>query len=69
MFNKHFKIVEIRKSGAVITHYLKGKKAEVNKDIEAFKGIATKYEMMKKKKRNGHLGWVNPFDYFLFKLD
>ena len=55
MFNKNFKIVENRKNGVVITHYLNGKRTEVNKDIEAFKGIATKYEMMEK---NGMVIWV-----------
>lgn len=55
LFNKIFKIVEIRKSGATITHYLKGKKTEVNKDIEAFKGIASKYELVGKE---GMVIWV-----------
>lgn len=55
LFNKNFKIVEIRKSGATITHYLKGKKTEVNKDIEAFKGISSKYELIGKE---GMVIWV-----------
>ena len=55
MFNKKFKIVEIRKGGITVTHYLKGKKAEVNKDIEAFKGISSKYEMIGKE---GMIIWV-----------
>ena len=55
MFNKKFKIVEIRKNGVTITHYLNGKKKEVNKDIEAFKGISSKYEMIGKE---GMVIWV-----------
>ena len=55
MFNKKFKIVEIRKNGVIITHYLEGKHKEVNKDIEAFKGISTKYEMIGK---DGMVVWA-----------
>lgn len=55
MFTKKFKIVEIRNSGVVVTHYLKGKKAEVKKDVEAFKDISYKYEMMSK---NSMIIWV-----------
>ena len=55
MFKMKFKIVEIRESGVVITHYLKGKRQEVKKDIEAFKGISTKYEMFGKE---GMIVWV-----------
>ena len=46
LFEKKFKVIEIRESGAVITHYLKGRKHEVNKDIEAFKQKATRYEIV-----------------------
>ena len=55
MFNKKFTIVEIRNNGVTVTHYLKGKRAEVNKDIEAFKDISSRYEMVGK---NGMVIWV-----------
>ena len=54
MFNKKFKIVEIHDSGVVVTHYLKGKRNEVKKDIEAFKKIFKKYEMIGK---DGMIVW------------
>ena len=46
MFNKKFKIVEIRKNGVIITHYLEGKRKEVNKDIEVLLD-SVQYEIMK----------------------
>ena len=46
LFEKKFKVVEIRDSGAVITHYLKGHKRDVKKDVEAFKQKAKRYEMV-----------------------
>ena len=56
MFNKKFKIVEIRENkGVVLTHYLNGNKKEVRKDVEAFKGISKKYEMFGKE---GMVIWV-----------
>ena len=55
MFNKKFIIVEIRENGVTIIHYLKGKKQEVNKDIEAFKGISSKCKMIGKE---GMVIWV-----------
>lgn len=54
LFKMKFKIVEIRKSGATITHYLNGKRNEVKKDIEAFKQISEKYEMIGK---DGMIVW------------
>ena len=48
MFEVKFKVVEIRESGATITHYLKGNKKDVKKDIEAFKKHYKKYEMFGK---------------------
>ena len=48
MFNKKFKIVEIHKSGAVVTHYLKGKRNEVEKDIKTFINKSESYEMIGK---------------------
>ena len=55
MFNKKFEIVEIRESGVRVTHRLSGKKSEVKKDIEAFKGIAKDYMMVGK---TGMIVWV-----------
>lgn len=55
LFNKKFKIVEVRNNGVTVTHFLSGKKNEVNKDIEAFKGISSKYEMVGKE---GMVIWV-----------
>ena len=55
LFEMKFKIVEIRESGAVITHYLKGKPQEVKKDIEAFKSISKRYEMFGKE---GMIVWA-----------
>lgn len=48
LFEKKFKVVEIRESGAVITHYLKGNKHDVKKDVEAFKQKAKRYEVVGK---------------------
>lgn len=56
MFTMEFEVVEIRKSGAVITHYLKGKKKDVKKDIETFKFNAVNYELVGK---NGMVVWVD----------
>ena len=55
MFNKRFKVVEIRSSGAVITHFLRGPRKLVNKDIEQYKKEAVKYEMIDKK---GMIVWA-----------
>ena len=49
MFETKFEVIEIRKSGATITHYLKGKRSEVKKDVEAFKNVAERYQMVGKK--------------------
>lgn len=48
MFETKFKVVEIRDNGVVMTHYLKGTKKEVKKDIEMFKQQFKKYEMFGK---------------------
>lgn len=55
LFEKKFKIVEVRESGAVITHYCKGKKNDLKKDIESFKQKADRYEMIGKE---GMIVWV-----------
>lgn len=48
LFEKRFKVIEIRESGAVITHYLKGRKHDLNKDIEAFKRKSKRCELVGK---------------------
>ena len=48
LFEKKFKVFEIRESGAAITHYLKGRKRDVNEDIETFKQQAKRYELIDK---------------------
>ena len=45
LFRMKFKVVEIRESGAVVTHYLEGKKHDVEQDIKMFKKESKKYEM------------------------
>lgn len=55
LLEKKFKVVEIRESGAVITHYLKGRKHDMKKDIEAFKQKAKRYEVVGK---TGLIVWV-----------
>jgi hypothetical protein len=44
MFEMKFKVVEIRESGATITHYLKGNKKAVKEDIKTFIKNSKKYE-------------------------
>lgn len=48
LFEMKFEVVEIRDSGARITHYLKGKKRDVKKDIEMFKNKSKDYMMVGK---------------------
>lgn len=55
LFEKKFKVVEIRESGAVITHYFKGRKRDMKKDIETFKRKAKRYEFVGKE---GLIVWV-----------
>lgn len=55
LFKTKFEVVEIRQSGACITHYLNGKKNDVKKDVEHFKNKSKKYEMIGK---NGMIVWV-----------
>lgn len=45
LFEMTFKVVELRDGGTVITHYLKGSKNDVRKDIEMFKQKSKRYEM------------------------
>lgn len=55
MFEIKFKVVEIRDGGVTITHYLKGTKKDVKKDIEMFKQNSKKYEMFGKE---GMIVWA-----------
>lgn len=55
LFEKNFKVVEIREGGASITHYLKGRNRDVKKDIEVFKQHSKRYEMIGK---TGMVVWM-----------
>lgn len=53
--NYKFEVVEIRKSGATITHYLNGRKKDVEKDIETFKKNSKAYQTVGK---DGLIVWM-----------
>lgn len=55
LFEATFDVLEIRESGAMIKHYLRGSKQGVKKDIENFKAKSKRYEMLGK---NGMVVWV-----------
>ena len=55
LFEMKFEVVEIRDSGARITHYLNGKKKNVKKDIEMFKKNSKDYMMVGK---SGMIVWM-----------
>lgn len=55
LFKMKFKVVEIRESGATITHYLEGRKHDVKADIENFKKNSKRYELVGK---DGMVVWV-----------
>lgn len=55
MFEIKFKVVELRDGGVTMTHYLKGNKKDVNKDIEMFKLKSKRYEMFGKE---GMIVWM-----------
>lgn len=55
LFDAKFKVVEIHESGAHITHYLKGKRADVLNDIKMFINKSKDYEMIGK---DGMVVWV-----------
>lgn len=55
LFQVNFEVVEIRESGVTVTHYLKGKRNDVKKDVEMYKNRAKRYEMVGK---NGMIVWV-----------
>lgn len=55
LFEMKFEVVEIRENGVTITHYLKGKRQAVKKDVEMFKQNSKRYEMVGK---NGMVVWV-----------
>lgn len=48
LFEMKFEVVEIHKSGATVTHYLKGTKRNVKKDVDEFKRKAKDYQMVGK---------------------
>lgn len=48
LFEKKFKVIEIRENGVVFTHYLKGSKRDLKKDIEMFKQESKRYELVGK---------------------
>ena len=52
---KKFVVVEIRKSGAKITHYLSGSKDNIECAIERFKGRSIDYVMVG---NEGMVVWV-----------
>ena len=55
LFEKKFKVVEIRDGGVVITHYLRGKRHDIKKDIELIKQKAKRYEIVGK---DGMIVWA-----------
>lgn len=55
IFEKNFEVVEIHSNGVSITHYLKGKKRDVNKEIETFKRKSSRHHMIGRK---GMIIWV-----------
>lgn len=57
LFKSEYKynVVEIRDSGAVVQHYLKGKKRDVQKDVKAFKKNCKTYMIVDK---NSLIVWV-----------
>lgn len=55
LFEKKFEVIEIRKNSVRITHYLRGKKKQVNKDIEMMKNNSKDYQMVCK---NAMIVWA-----------
>lgn len=55
LFEKKFEVVEIFESGGRTTHYLRGSKRAVEKDIEKYKNKAKDYQMVGE---NGMIVWV-----------
>lgn len=55
LFEKNFEVIEIHENGVYITHYLKGKKRDIKKEIEAFKRKSKRHEMIGVK---GMIIWV-----------
>lgn len=48
LFEVKFKVLEVRDNGVRITHYLQGKKKDVEKDIEMYKQNSKDYTMFGK---------------------
>lgn len=55
LFNKRFKVIEMRDDGASVINYLHGSRKDVRKDIELYKKNAKQYEMIGK---DGMVIWV-----------
>lgn len=49
LFEVNFEVIEVFKSGARVTHLLRGKRSDVKKDVENFKRNAKDYQMVGKK--------------------
>lgn len=49
LFESKFEVLELHANGVKITHYLRGKRKDVNKDIEMFKKNSKDYKMVGKK--------------------
>lgn len=55
LFEKKFEVVEIFPSGGTAVNYLRGKKKDVEKDIEMYKNKAKSYMIVNK---NVMIVWV-----------
>jgi hypothetical protein len=49
LFETKFEVLELRDNGVKITHWLKGKRKDVKKDIDMFKKNSKDYKMVGKK--------------------
>lgn len=55
LFNKNFEVVEVFESGLRVTHYLRGTKKAIEKDIEMYKESSKSYQMVGK---NAMIVWA-----------
>ena len=55
MFKHTFEVVEVHASGARITHYLRGTKKQIKKDVNMYKKHCKDYQMVGK---NAMIMWV-----------
>ena len=49
LFEINFEVVEIFESGARVTHYLRGKRSDVKKDVKYFISKSKDYQMVGKR--------------------